>query len=521
MGMRFFIYSVFIVVFSFCTYGQNEVNPNGFNKFYYPNGSLQSEGNLRNGKPDGYWKNYYPTGVVKSEGNRKNHKLDSIWIFYHISGNIESKINFLDGKKNGFSYTYYLNPKNPANIGKVKSKELYVENYKEGISEYYYEEGVIKENVAFVANKKEGRGIIYAKDGRIVTINKHRKGNIIEQERINRFNKEKKKHGIWKEFYADLKVKKEVSYKNGLLDGYLKEYSRNGTLKSTQLYKDDQLVEVVEEKEYVSNIEIEYYKNGNKKSEGSFIANKPIGAHKSFSEDGTEILSKVYNDNSVLIASGKVDKENRKFGTWTEYYPNGDERAKGNFVNNRRQGSWMFYYKSGLKEQEGKFEKGSYSGLWKWYYNSGELWKEEEYYNGRREGLYIEYDREGNVLVEGEYFDNEREGEWITRINDHRAEGKYVTGLMDGKWRHFFDNGTLSFEGNFIQGNPDGKHKFYFPNGNLKTEQFYSAGIRQKHWKKYNEEGKLIITISYKDDVEYRINGVKIDFPIDTPKVLQ
>ena len=42
-----------------------QTNPNGHNKFYYDNGALSSEGNMKDGKPDGYWKNYYKNGKVK------------------------------------------------------------------------------------------------------------------------------------------------------------------------------------------------------------------------------------------------------------------------------------------------------------------------------------------------------------------------------------------------------------------------------------------------------------------------
>jgi hypothetical protein len=34
-------------------------NPNGYNKFYYDNGALSSEGTMKDGKPEGYWKNYH------------------------------------------------------------------------------------------------------------------------------------------------------------------------------------------------------------------------------------------------------------------------------------------------------------------------------------------------------------------------------------------------------------------------------------------------------------------------------
>ena len=55
-----------------CTYAQQqEIIPDGYNKFYFPNGRISSEGTMRGGKPDGYWKSYYDNGQLKSEGNRR------------------------------------------------------------------------------------------------------------------------------------------------------------------------------------------------------------------------------------------------------------------------------------------------------------------------------------------------------------------------------------------------------------------------------------------------------------------
>ncbi|RLC26119.1 MAG: hypothetical protein DRH21_02995, partial [Deltaproteobacteria bacterium] len=76
---------ILLLIFLFSFLGltaQNVVDPNGYNKFYYENGQLSSEGTMRDGEPDGYWKTYYENGVVKSEGDRKDFKLDSIWTFY-------------------------------------------------------------------------------------------------------------------------------------------------------------------------------------------------------------------------------------------------------------------------------------------------------------------------------------------------------------------------------------------------------------------------------------------------------
>ena len=98
-----------LALISSATFAQEDslkFNPDGFNKFYYKNGKLASEGTMRNGKPDGYWKNYHKKGGLKSEGNRKDFLLDSTWKFYDEKGKLTLEINYKEGKKNGYRYTY-------------------------------------------------------------------------------------------------------------------------------------------------------------------------------------------------------------------------------------------------------------------------------------------------------------------------------------------------------------------------------------------------------------------------------
>ena len=68
-------------------------------RFYYPNGTLSSEGVMREGKPDGYWKSYHENGNIKSEGNRKRFVLDSLWKFYNSTGILILEISYEEGKK--------------------------------------------------------------------------------------------------------------------------------------------------------------------------------------------------------------------------------------------------------------------------------------------------------------------------------------------------------------------------------------------------------------------------------------
>jgi hypothetical protein len=46
-------------------------------------------------------------------------------------------------------------------------------------------------------------------------------------------------------------------------------------------------------------------------------------------------------------------------------------------------------------------------------------------------------------------------------------------------------------------------------------------GIRQKTWKKFDEESIQTFAITYKDDVETSINGVKINLPESDVKLIK
>jgi antitoxin component YwqK of YwqJK toxin-antitoxin module len=516
---RFLVAILCFCLFEVENFSQDTIT-NGYKKIYYPNGSLQSEGNLVNGTPEGFWINYYPTGVKKSEGRRKYFQLDSTWVFYSITGDTLQKINYLGGKKNGFSYEYFL-PSATVKAGRVKDKELYVNNQKEGLCYYYYDNGKINRKIYFEKNVPEGYAYEYDTDGRLITIEKYRKGTLLEKEKVNRFDDSGNKIGIWQEFYEDGKLRNESNYKNGSLEGYHKEYDQNGALKLTLLYQEGKLISNVDDVQSKAVEKTENYSDGKPKHIGSYVNDKPVGIHKEYKTDGSVEMAYIYNDNSELVSKGVIDDDGKREGPWEEYYGNGKILSKGIYKNNQRTGSWDFFYENGKKEQTGEFQNGKYIGEWKWYYTDGNLWKEEEYLSGLRDGHYTEFDEGGNIIVEGEFVEGERDGDWTTIINDNKAVGKYVNGLMDGKWKYFYDNGNVLFEGNFIQGNPDGKQKYYFPDGNLKEEQYYNQGIKENNWKKYNDAGELILTVTYKQDKEYRINGTKVGLSDNSPTVIK
>ena len=146
-----------MVLYSIVLLGQEDVLTDGFVQFFYPNNQVSSEGTMKDGKPDGYWTTYYVTGIKKSEGKRTNFLLDSIWTFYNNEGDTIQTISYMFGKKNGYHMMYsYENRKDGWENGVIISKELFVNDKREGISYFYYPNGSLKSEVSYVNGKKQG-----------------------------------------------------------------------------------------------------------------------------------------------------------------------------------------------------------------------------------------------------------------------------------------------------------------------------------------------------------------------------
>ena len=503
------IFSLLLVLISIFSVAQKNTNQDGYKYFYYQNGQISSEGNMKNGKPIGFWKSYFDTGELKSTGNRKNFLLDSVWTFYKKNGNISEIINYRYGKKNGYYYKYKTNENDSLNSELLLSKELYLNDIKQSLS-FYYLDGKINKIINYKNGDKEGIAKEFNKDSTIITILNYRNDFLISKEKINRKDKNGLKQGSWKTFYNNDKLKSEANYLNDLLHGIYREYDRRGKLIKNQRYNYGVLLEEnVEEKEQIV-VKEEFYENGKLKKSGGFINKRPVGIHKEFKPNGTISNAILYDDEGNIKGTGLIDENVKKQGEWKYYYPDGKIKSKGKYLNNRKNGKWTFYFQDGSYEQKGRYKNGKLSGDWTWFFENGNIKREEHYYNGKEEGLFIEYNQNEEIISKGEYIDGEKEGEWYYFVGDHIEKGNFRFGLKNGMWYYSFPNGDRSFEGNFIEGREHGKHKYYYENGKLRKIGEYAFGKKEKRWRYYDSEGNLIYTITYKNGIEYKINGKKI-----------
>jgi uncharacterized protein len=529
MSKRKFNIIFFLTFFlSVSVYGQTN-NPNGYNKFFYENGKISSEGLMKNGKPDGYWKNYHKNGLVKIEGNRKDFLLDGVWKFYDEKGRIAKSIEYKEGKKHGISIVY-------DSLQKPASSEMFVNDVKEGISRNYYKSGKTKSITPFIKGKPDGNAYEYREDSVIVGISIYKGGILQSYEKINQKDENNKKQGIWKEFHDNLEVKKSFKFYDDSLDGYVKEFDKKGNLLSTKKFdKGRQILKAPE----IANVEVyrEVYKDGTLKYEGVYADGEAIGTHYKyrqswqcdsslFRRDDTSGIyinrmvcrnvpvpdSAMEYFNGILVAVGAVDSLRNKQGLWTEYHHTGEFKAKGIYKNGERTGDWRFFYGSGKLEQTGKYDKiGRMQGVWKWFYEDGALLREENYLNGKREGELKDYSEDGKVILKGLYADNKKEGKWVYETPDYLEFGNYVYDEPDSLWKSFYMPGKIKhFEGKFITGMPIGIHAGFHPNGARKFIGNYNSGMRDGDWKFFDENDFNYLTITYKNDIEVKWQGERL-----------
>ena len=61
------------------------------------------------------------------------------------------------------------------------------------------------------------------------------------------------------------------------------------------------------------------------------------------------------------------------------YYPNGDIRVSGTYINDKAHGFWEGYYPNGQLKSAGEYFKGELIGHWRWYYEDGSILKDSTY----------------------------------------------------------------------------------------------------------------------------------------------
>jgi len=469
--------------------------------FYYSNGQKSSEGYLENGKPNGFWKNYYNNGVLKSEGNRRDFLLDSTWKFFRLDGSIQQTIEYKENFKYGIEFYY-------DSLGRKERSFAYKNDVKDGEATEYYSTGLAHTVFNYTNNLLEGKYFEYAEDGRVITRRTYKNGLIYSEEKINRYNRNSQRTGLWVDLRDNKKLKEEGNYVNGLKEGTFKVYNKQGEFWKFEYYELGVLKENTEETEFIK-IQKFYDSKGRIIEQGGIKNGLKHGVFQTLDSTGNIIFSRLYL-NDIKQAEGRFDSLNREIGEWKYFFPDGSIRSIGSYSIAKKTGDWKYYFENGKLEQTGKFENNLVTGKWMWYYSNGIVLREEYYRKGKLDGHYIENDSLGKVVLEGDYGDGLKQGKWFRFINDHKEEGEYIDDERNGLWTFTHTNGKKMFEGKFELGVAVEKHEYFYSNGKPEMTGTYKGGELDGDWMYFDEDGNYINTVNYQAGKLHKVDGIKL-----------
>ena len=111
----------------------------------------------------GQVKYYYQNGKIESEGQMKDNKRTGLWKDYHKNGKIGIESMYVDGKNNGVYESYYED-------GKVKIIGQCKNDFFNGFCKKYYANGKLEFEGYYIEGNKNGKCVEYLIDGTNYTL---------------------------------------------------------------------------------------------------------------------------------------------------------------------------------------------------------------------------------------------------------------------------------------------------------------------------------------------------------------
>lgn len=356
---------------------------------------------------------------------------------------------------------------------------------------FYYPNGVKSSEGRMIDGQPEGWWKSYDEKGNLISEGNRRGAQL---------------DGAWFFYNASGDTTLVIHYNNGLKEG-----------KRIQFLSNERVVEEWQADTMLSPIRT-YMLDGTLKRETPCVNGRPHGLEKEYAADGT-IIRLAYYHHGILTKREQVNRTDNfgyKQGKWKYFWPNGNLKREGTYLNDKKNGFFKEY------DSEGNF---LYVQKWEndqlitdaqetkrldrrvSYHSNGQVSIIATYFNDKAEGIRREFDQDGN-LVRGYVFS---EGvllcEGITDMN----------GMRQGKWKEYYATGELKSEGTYKNSNRTGKWKFFFPDKSVEVVGSYDAkGRQQGEWQWFYANGQLMRTCSYDagvldgEYIEYDEEGTEV-----------
>lgn len=199
------------------------------------------------------------------------------------------------------------------------------------------------------------------------------------QSKINKLDANGNRHGIWKKFYGNNRVRYVGTFEHGKEKGTFKYYSASN-------------------------------------SDNPIIIKK-------FHENGTPADVQFFTPKGILESEGKMEGKNRE-GKWLFYHLDGKSTmSEENYKNGKLDGAYKTFFIDGKPTEITSYKNGLLDGNYKKYSIKGFLYQEFNYKNGKLNGMAIFYSRKtGDLIKKGPFKNDLRVGTW-----ENYADGELIS----------------------------------------------------------------------------------------------
>ncbi|WP_136064945.1 toxin-antitoxin system YwqK family antitoxin [Modicisalibacter radicis] len=392
----------------------------------------------------------------------------------------------------------------------------------------YDRQGRIARTVEYDHSQRNGKMREYTEDGEVYRVTDYVDGKI-DGKRVSFRNgiidgvehyRDGRMEGAAEYYYLGDKgdadhdkppLRLRIHYENGCRDGWARNWTRQGQMKSETHYADGKK-DGVERFFYIDD-------DGDRHlaSIVHYRAGKLVGVARDFyrherriyADDGSQRL---IEEADIYPPTGKPLSRKRQLGegknarTVTETFDRAGYLTT-RVIDNRHGGRRVLYQFAGdgrlIVRRErvyggkvGRFVQETYGGtIERGRYDdngnrtgevietrNGELIAKSHYVDDERDGAYVRYDEQGRVIESGAYAKGKRSGVWRIHGANHYDQiwqGRYDNGKRVGHWEVLDDTGRLLGAGDYDdQGEENGVWVVYDDDGQLKNCPRYTHGQR-------------------------------------------
>ena len=410
------------------------------------------EGKFVNGKKEGLWLTLYTNSIKKQPLNLRTY------FFSHLKkSRTYSEINYKNGMYDG-TYTYYSkysalqynsNSKEPSRLYKNYEMEFTRDTLNGLYKEYYYNDQLLKE-VRYAMGVPDGEYKEYARSGNLI---------------------------------------KRINFKKGALDGIYTDY-RNGYINCVAAFKNNLLNDSL----------VYYYQSGRPRFKIQ-AKNDTLQKKISYYPDGKTKEMILFNTNSYSVLT--------KEALGSDSYIETLKAAKHKTLQ-YAEGYYQSYYDNGQLLSEGGIKKGRLSGLWKFYSINGVVIHNVNFvdtsvylgdckYVSKISGFYTGYYTTGVKRCDGYLKDLNLSYDCFTKqdkadldfyaLNFFDINGKQILKNGNGYYIKYESNGLRVSSGKLVDCDEDSLWRYYTPEQKLTEIGNYVDAEKEGVWYEGSLEG--------------------------------